>query len=51
MPKRPRNTKNGTCYYIFLHNLVPDFFEDDIVIGDESWFHDCTPETKIQSMQ
>jgi hypothetical protein len=43
-----------TGEYVFLWNLDPDFFEVDIVSGDEPWLDlDYTPVTKDkrQSMQ
>ncbi len=34
--KQVKMEKNEICEYIFMHNFEPDFFEDDVVTGDES---------------
>jgi hypothetical protein len=36
---------------IFVHNLDPDFFEDNIVTCDETWVHYYTPDSKRPSQQ
>ncbi len=39
LAKKPQKSENRTTEYIFLYNFNPDFFEADLFIGDESWFH------------
>jgi hypothetical protein len=46
-----KKRKNATRENIYLHNLDPEFFEDHIVTGDETWIHYYTSENKRQSMQ
>jgi histone-lysine N-methyltransferase SETMAR len=36
---------------LYLHSLDPEFFENQIVTGDETYIHLYEPETKRQSMQ
>jgi hypothetical protein len=47
----PKKHKTGHVNTFFCINLDLDLFEANTVIGDESWIHDYSPETKIQSMQ
>jgi hypothetical protein len=34
--KQAKMEKKTRREYIFMHNFDPDFFEDDVVTGDES---------------
>ena len=44
--------RKATCEEnIFLNSLDPEFFQSQIVTGDETYIHHFEPETKRQSMQ
>jgi hypothetical protein len=48
---KSKTNKNAKSEYNFLYNFDLDFFEDDIVTGNEIWLHHYTPETFRQAMQ
>ncbi len=37
-----RKSKNAAGECICLYNLDPDFFDNDILAGDETWLHHYT---------
>jgi histone-lysine N-methyltransferase SETMAR len=46
-----RTRKLSCSENIWLHNLDPEFFQNQIVTGDETYLHHYEPEIKRQSIQ